>query len=80
MDNPFSVGDLVHIPKGVILYDDNDGRETRTFPMPERAIDKPAVGLIINKPFPEWYRVSIGETEYLIRKEDMTLVSGKVIR
>lgn len=81
MDNPFSVGDLVHIPKGVLLYDDRGGNQTQSyFPLPEKAIEKPSVGLILNKPFPEFYRVSIGPEEYLIRKEDMMLVTRKGMR
>jgi len=32
------------------------------------------VGLILNRDFSEYYKVSIGLEEYLLRKEDMVLI------
>ncbi len=73
MDNPFAIGDLVHIPSGVVLYTPiNIIKEKQARPV--KALEKPSVGLILNRDFSEYYRVSIGRDEFLLRKEDMVLI------
>lgn len=73
MDNPFAVGDLVHIPSGVVLYTPINVIKEKTA-RPVKALEKPSVGLILNRDFSEYYKVSIGLEEYLLRKEDMVLI------
>ena len=77
MDNPFAVGDLVHIPKGVLLYESMDENH---YPIPEKALEKPSVGLVIKKADRDFYKVSIGLNEYLIRKEEMFIVNSRGMR
>jgi phage terminase large subunit-like protein len=72
MDNPFAIGDLVHIPKGVMLYE-----AAADYAIPEKAVSDVAVGLIMRKQLGDFYSVSIGQNEYLIKKEDMTLITTK---
>jgi hypothetical protein len=83
MDNPFAIGDLVHISQGVILYDLSGYSlmtTTNDFFAPKKVNDKPTVGLITNNPEREFYNVSIGNEQYYVRKEDIALVSRKVMR
>ena len=77
MDNPFSVGDLVHLPQGTILYRliDFNAKKINDVPMPIKIIDRPTVGLIINKSIYDFYMVSIGNQEYLIKAEQMNYKS-----
>jgi hypothetical protein len=77
MDNPFAVGDLVHIPKGVLLYESFDQNH---YAIPDKALERASVGLILQKSYNDFYIVSIGIREYLIRKEDMCIVTRKGIR
>jgi hypothetical protein len=74
MDNPFAIGDLVHIPSGVILYKPILPAISRSGPFPAKASEKPTVGLVLNKDIMEYYKVSIGQEEYLLKKEDMVLI------
>lgn len=76
MNNPFMIGDLVHIPKGVVLYSTENAKP----PSPQKVNDKPVVALIINKYVTDFYNVSIGQEEYVVKKEDMALVTGKGMR
>lgn len=76
MDNPFAIGDLVHIPQGVVLY---DTISTNKPAKPMKINDRPIVGLVMNK-FVHHYTIMIGEEEFLVSKEDITLVSRKAIR
>lgn len=76
MDNPFAIGDLVHIPTGVVLYDSNSADKPAR---PQKINDKPIVGLVLNKLI-QYYTIIIGQDEYLVLKEDITLVSRKDIR
>lgn len=77
MDNPFMIGDLVHIPKGVILY---AGEKIHSPPSPSKVNDKPRVGLVLKRIIPEFYTISVGEEEYVIRKEDLSLITRKALR
>ena len=73
MDNPFAIGDLVHLPQGTILYRilDTNKKMLHDIPMPIKMTDKPTVGLIINKSIYDFYKVSVGNKEYLIKAEQM---------
>jgi hypothetical protein len=53
---------------------------TNDFFAPKKVNDKPTVGLITNNPEREFYNVSIGNEQYYVRKEDIALVSRKVMR
>lgn len=77
MDNPYAVGDLVHLPSGVVLYGTS---KNYVQPMPVKVIERPAVALVMNKFASEYYSVSIGEDEFLVRKEAISLVSRKGMR
>lgn len=77
MDNPFKIGDLVHIPTGVVLYDMVNGWGG---PAPAKVSERPSVGLIMKKDGTGLYRVAIGQVEYLITKEDMSLITRKAVR
>ena len=76
MDNPFAIGDLVHIPQGVVLYDPISSNKPQK---PMKINDRPIVGLVMSKLL-HHYTIMIGEEEYLISKEDITLVSRKAMR
>lgn len=76
MDNPFTIGDLVHIPQGVVLYDPISADKPSK---PMKINDRPIVGLVMSK-YLHHYTIMIGEEEYLISKEDITLVSRKAMR
>ena len=82
MDNPFAIGDLVHVSQGVVLYGQTEfGQLSNTNPFaPKKINDKPTVGLITQKSIHEFYTVSIGNEQYYVRKEDIALVSRKVMR
>ena len=82
MDNPFAIGDLVHISQGVVLYGQPDfGHLSKSNPFaPKKVNDRPTVGLITEKSALEFYTVSIGKEQYYVRKEDIALVSRKVMR
>lgn len=74
MNNPFMAGDLVHIPSGVILY---KPIHEWSDAFPAKTLEKPSVGLVLSKDIAEYYKVSIGRDEFLLKKEDMVLVSRK---
>lgn len=82
MDNPFMIGDLVHIPKGVVLYRNFKKQTDALYPNPSPAKinDKATVALVIKKVIPQFYNVSIGEEEYIVMKEDITLITRKDVR
>jgi hypothetical protein len=77
MDNPFAIGDLVHIPSGVVLYGTS---KHYMQPTPLKVIERPAVALVMDKFASEYYSISIGEEQWLVRKEAITLVSRKGMR
>lgn len=79
MANPFAVGDLVHIPQGVVLYFIDDSRVSSVV-SPKKVNGKSTVALVLNKKYGEYYNISIGNEEFLVKKEDMALVSRKAIR
>lgn len=81
MNNPFAIGDLVHIPQGTTLYRtlDSNNRFAYKVPLPIKIIDKPTVGLIINKSIYDFYTVSIGNIEYLIKSDEINYTSEKYI-
>ena len=77
MDNPFAIGDLVHIPSGVVLYSPIDLsiiKERKVAARAIKALEKPSVGLVLNRDLTDYYRVSIGQDEFLLKKEDMVLI------
>lgn len=77
MDNPFMIGDLVHIPTGVVFYVQTN---VYTEPIPSLVNNKASVGLIIKKDTTGLYRISVGLSEYLIKKEDVSLITRKDVR
>lgn len=77
MDNPFMIGDLVHIPKGVVFY---IKQNLYTEPIPSVVNNKVSVGLVMKKDATGLYRISVGPTEYLIKKEDVSLITRKDVR
>ena len=83
MDNPFAIGDLVHISQGVVLYGNSDnfklGISSSPF-SPRKVNDKPTVGLVMEHSMYEFYNIAVGQERYYIRKEDMALVSRKAMR
>jgi hypothetical protein len=77
MDNPFAIGDLVHIPSGVVLYSPiklDIIKERKYAAKAVKALEKPSVGLVLNRDFSDYYKVSIGQDEFLLKKEDMVLI------
>ena len=76
IDNPFAIGDLVHIPQGTTLYRTVNTEKNMVFdrPMPIKLIDEPTVGLIINKSIYDFYVVSIGNREYMVKTEQINYV------
>lgn len=78
MDNPFMIGDLVHIPKGVVYYALSSSRRDEVTPL--KVNDKPSVGLILKKEYTSLYKIAVGEKEYLIKKEDISLIIRKDVR
>ena len=77
MDNPFAVGDLVHIAQGTTLYKvyNNDKKLIYDKPMPVKILDKPTTGYIINKYIDDYYLVGVGNKEYLIRTEEIRFLN-----
>jgi hypothetical protein len=73
LNNAFAIGDLVQIPQGTILYKSVDSIKKIILdnPTPINIIDKPTIGLVINKSIQDFYIVSIGDKEYLIKSEQM---------
>lgn len=80
MNNPFMIGDLVHIPKGVVLYYHMKDEYRKSSPSPAKVNDKARVALVLKKIVSEFYSVSIGEEEYVVMKDDMSLVTRKGMR
>lgn len=76
MDNPFAIGDLVHIPQGTTLYRtiSIDKRIIHDRPMPIKITDKPTVGLVINKSIYDYYIIGIGTKEYMIKSEQINYI------
>ena len=78
MDNPFAIGDLVHIPSGVVLYSpislDVIKEHKKYAAKAVKALEKASVGLVLNRDFSDYYKVSIGLDEFLLKKEDMVLI------
>jgi len=78
MDNPFAIGDLVHIPQGTTLYKIINPNNSITMiydrPIPVKISDKPTVGLIINKSIYDFYIVDVGNKEYMIKSDQMNYV------
>ena len=74
MDNPFMIGDLVHIPKGIIFY-----RATYVpqSPIIDMVCDQACIGLVARKYLSDFYYVFVGEKEFLVSKEDITLITRK---
>lgn len=72
MDNPFMIGDLVHIPQGIMLYG-----TVSPISGPAKVTDKPFVGLVMKMYNAYFYKVGIGTEEYYIRKEDISLITRK---
>ena len=83
MDNPFAIGDLVHISQGVVLYGNSDnfylGMSNSPL-IPTKVNDKPTVGLVMENSIHEFYNIAVGQERYYVRKEDMALVSRKAMR
>lgn len=80
MDNPFAVGDLVHIPQGTTLYRiiDKNKNFIYTNPQPIKVIDIPKIGYIIDKSVYDFYIVGIENAEYMIKSYEMNLTSEKL--
>lgn len=81
MNNPFAIGDLVHIPQGTTLYRTIDNNNTFIYkvPLPIKIVDKPTAGLVINKSIYDFYVVSIANVEYLIKSDEINYTSEKYI-
>jgi hypothetical protein len=69
MDNPFAVGDLVHIPAGVFL----NKLYANNVTMLAKITSKPTIGIILSRTVGLSYEVFVIGDKYLINKEDMTL-------
>jgi len=78
MDNPFAVGDLVHIPQGTTLYKliNSETRFIFEKPIPTKIADKPLTGYIINKSIYDFYIVGIGDKEYMIKSDEIQILNG----
>lgn len=72
MNNPFAVGDLVHIPQGVCLFNSDYKLSIVT--------DKPVVALIVADNRLPYYTILLGDIEYLIEKQEMALLSRKEVK
>jgi hypothetical protein len=72
MDNPFMIGDLVHVPKGVIVYEDSLG----IWPL---EITKAVYIAIISKNASNvgTYEVLLNGEICHLKKEDMYLLTRK---
>lgn len=71
MDNPFMVGDLVHIPIGVFLYADAGALWPRelTKEVTSGVITKPAINGV--------YEIYVAGFTLYVRKEDVFLIHEK---
>jgi hypothetical protein len=78
MDNPFAIGDLVHIPQGTTLYKLLNTQTKFLFdrPMPIKTADKPLAGYIINKSIYDFYIVGVGDREYMIKSDEIKILNG----
>lgn len=79
MNNPFAIGDIVHLPQGTTLYKilNNDKRFLYDRPMPSKIVERPSIGLIIKKVINDFYMVSIENQEYLIKMQDAYYIYGE---
>lgn len=76
MDNPFMIGELVHIPSGVITYSHVGEGSIIT----HATIKEQTVGVIIKKSvFTDYYEVFVLGNLRLILKEDMFSLKKKGI-
>jgi hypothetical protein len=73
IDNPFAIGDLVHVAQGTTLYKILDLNKPMIYekPMPIKITDIPSIGYIINKSIYDFYLVGIGSREYMIKSEEL---------
>lgn len=80
INNKFMPGDLVHLPQGTVLY--NKIRQTVNEAYPNtiriKLLEKPTIGLVIEKDIEDFYLINTMGNEYLIMGQQVNVYNEEL--
>jgi len=80
MNNKFMPGDLIHLPQGTVLYNKIRINTISEYPnaIPIKLLDKPTIGLVIEKDIKDFYLVNTMGNEYLIMEQGVNVYNEEL--